>query len=378
MSRFIQRNSTSAVSGSAIGQTFIRERPERAEERVDVQRCARRALLCAASIAASMFMTAGSAPRAHSRTTQVTWTGDVEPIVSARCVRCHQPNGFAPMSFATYHDAKAWASAIRAEVLSSRMPPWPAAPGYGDFSNDAHLSAVEVELLARWADGGAPLGSPAARTSADAVRPRGESMHIALPSVIAAAAERRVALPLASNRSRWLSAWAFEPGDRSLVEEATLSINGIAVGSWTAFDDRIVYPRQIADRIPRGAVVSVAVRYRKTSSPVVDHSAITLYFDRKPSRELRHLVAGCGPQAFDGDVELLAVKPVAAAAGDTIEVVAFGSDEVVTPISVVSRYRPEYPVTYRLRTPVRLAKGSRVEIRSSAPGCSAQIDYVDR
>src|SRR6185503_8842045 len=117
-------------------------------------------------------------------------------------VRCHQPNGFAPMSFATYHDAKAWASAIRAEVLSSRMPPWPAAPGYGDFSNDAHLSAVEVELLARWADGGAPLGSPAARTSADAVQPRGESMHIALPSVIAAAAERRVALPLASNRSR--------------------------------------------------------------------------------------------------------------------------------------------------------------------------------
>jgi hypothetical protein len=373
MARFIQRNSTSAGGGSAIGQTFIRERPESA----DVQRRARRALLCSA-VAVTVFMTGGSAPRAHSRTTQVTWSGDVEPIVSARCVRCHQPNGFAPMSLATYRDAKAWASAIRAEVLSSRMPPWPAAPGYGDFSNDAHLSAVEVEQLARWADGGAPLGSPAARPSTDALPPRGESMHIALPSVIAAATERRVALPLASNRSRWLSAWAFEPGDRSLVEEATLSIDGIAVGSWTAFDDRIVYPRQTADRIPRGAVVSVAVRYRKTSTPVVDRSAITLYFDRKPSRELRHMVAGCGRQTFDGDVELLAVKPIAAAAGDSIEVVAFGCDEVVTPISVVSRYRPEYPVTYRLRTPVRLAKGSRVEIRSSAPGCAAQIDYVER
>ena len=373
MSRFTQRNSTGVVSGSAIRQTFIRERRESA----DVQRRARGALLGAAIVVATL-MTGGSAPRAHSRTTQVTWTGDVEPIVNARCVRCHQPHGFAPMSLATYHDAKVWASAIRSEVLSSRMPPWPAAPGYGDFTNDAHLSAVEVELLARWADGGAPLGSPAARTSADAVATRGESLHIALPTVTTTGAERRVALPLASNRNRWLSAWAFEPGDRSLVEEATLSIDGIAVGSWTAFDDRIVYPRQIADRIPRGAVVSVAVRYRKSSSPVVDHSAITLYFDRKPSRELRHIVAGCGPQAFDGDVELLAVKPVAAAAGDTIEVVAFGSDEVVTPISVVSRYRPEYPVTYRLRTPVRLAKGSRVEGRSSAPGCSAQIDYVER
>jgi len=373
MSRFIQRNSMCAADPSAVGQTFIRERPETA----DVQRRARRALLCAA-IGAAMLMTGGSAPAAHSRTTQVTWNGDVEPIVSARCVGCHRPHGFAPMSLASYHDAKTWASAIRTEVLSARMPPWPAAPGYGDFSNDAHLSAIEMELLARWADGGAPLGSPATRTAADVQPLRGAAMHIALPAVTVAGTERRVALPLASDRNRWLSAWAFEPGDRSLVEEATLSINDIAVGSWTAFDDRIVYPRQIADRIPRGAAVTLAVRYRKTSSAVVDHSAITLYFDRKPSRELRHVVAGCGPQAFDGDIDLLAVKPIAAAAGDTIEVVAFGSDEVVTPISVVSRYQPEYPVTYRLRTPVHLAKGSRVEIRSSAPGCSAQIDYVDR
>src|SRR4029079_17571604 len=260
-------------------------------------------------------------------------------------------------------------SRICDEWWPARWPPWRAAPGYGDFSNDAHLSAIELELLARWADGGAPLGAAAASSAGDAFAPRGASMHIALPSVTVAGTERRVALPLASDRNRWLSAWAFEPGDRSLVEEATLSINGIAVGSWTAFDDRIVYPRQIADRIPRGAAVTLAVRYRKSSSAVVDRSAVTLYFDRKPSRELRHVVAGCGPQAFAGDVDLLAVKPIAAAAGDSIEVVAFGRDEVVTPISVVSRYRPEYPVTYRLRTPVHLAKGSRVEIRSSSPGC---------
>src|SRR3954466_1405096 len=164
MSHFIQRNSMGVVSASAVRQTFIRERPESA----CVQRRARRALLCAA-IAAAMLMTGRSAPRAHSRTTQVTWSGDVAAIVSARAARCHhtngraprggrrqQPNGFAPMSFATSREAKTWASAIRTEVLSARMPPWPAAPGYGDFSNDAHLSAVEVELLARWAGGGGP------------------------------------------------------------------------------------------------------------------------------------------------------------------------------------------------------------------------------
>src|SRR3954466_3646520 len=125
MSQFIQRISMPVVIASAVGQTFIRDCPDSA----GVQGRARRARLCAA-IGAAMLMTGGSAPHAHSRTTQVTWTGDVEPIVSARCVRCHQPNGFAPMSPASYQDGKAWASAIRTEVLSARMPPWPAAPGY--------------------------------------------------------------------------------------------------------------------------------------------------------------------------------------------------------------------------------------------------------
>src|SRR4029079_15117528 len=102
MSRFIQRNSMRVAGASAVGQTFIRERPESA----DVQGCARRVLWCAAIAATLMLTTGGAGPRAHSRTTQVTWNGDVQAIVSARCVRCHQPHGFAPMSLASYHDAK--------------------------------------------------------------------------------------------------------------------------------------------------------------------------------------------------------------------------------------------------------------------------------
>ena len=48
------------------------------------------------------------------------------------------------------------------------------------------------------------------------------------------------------------------------------------------------------------------------------------------------------------------------------------------PVTVVSRYRPEYDVTYRLRAPLRLARGSRVDIRASSPECTATLDYVAR
>jgi hypothetical protein len=72
------------------------------------------------------------------------------------------------------------------------------------------------------------------------------------------------------------------------------------------------------------------------------------------------------------------VKPTAAAAGDAIEVVAYAKDGEVTPIAVVDRYRPEYAVTYRMRAPVRVSRGSRVEIRALSAGCSARFDYVNR
>src|SRR6185295_19430867 len=102
----------------------------------------------------------GSRPAAHNRESQVTWTTDVEPILRRRCIGCHAANGFAPMSLATYQDARSWSKSIRREVLERRMPPWPAAKGFGDYVNDRSLTPIEVELLTSWADGATPLGPP--------------------------------------------------------------------------------------------------------------------------------------------------------------------------------------------------------------------------
>lgn len=94
---------------------------------------------------------------AHDRvTTKVTWEREVAPIVQARCVRCHQPGGRAPMPLGTYAEAKPWARAIKEQVLLRRMPKWHAARGYGDLANDPSLSSFEIALIASWVDGGAP------------------------------------------------------------------------------------------------------------------------------------------------------------------------------------------------------------------------------
>jgi hypothetical protein len=109
---------------------------------------------------------------AHDRiTTKVTWTRDVAPIVEARCVRCHRPDGPGPMPLTSYEAARPWARAIREEVLARRMPKWHAVRGYGDLLNDPSLSPFEIALLVAWVDGGAPKDLPAAPRVASAPDP---------------------------------------------------------------------------------------------------------------------------------------------------------------------------------------------------------------
>lgn len=114
-----------------------------------------------------VFATALASLQAHVRiSTKVTWEREVAPIVQARCVTCHRDGGRAPMSLATYEEARPWAKAIKEEVLARRMPKWHVVRGYGDFSNDPSLSAFEVALIASWADGGAPKVLPGGKAAA--------------------------------------------------------------------------------------------------------------------------------------------------------------------------------------------------------------------
>jgi hypothetical protein len=103
------------------------------------------------------------APRAAAHDpprTKVTWAGDIQRLVHARCIRCHSPGGKGPMSLETYEDARPYANAMREEVLARRMPKWHAARGYGQFANDPTLSPFDISLIVAWVDGGALRGDP--------------------------------------------------------------------------------------------------------------------------------------------------------------------------------------------------------------------------
>jgi len=89
----------------------------------------------------------------------VTFHKDVEAILQKNCQTCHRPGQVAPMSFMTYEAARPYARAMKAAVVSKKMPPWFADPHYGPYLNDRSLSQRDIDTIVKWADSGAPEGT---------------------------------------------------------------------------------------------------------------------------------------------------------------------------------------------------------------------------
>src|SRR6185503_3603064 len=87
-----------------------------------------------------------------------TFTKNVAPVLQKNCQGCHRPGEAAPFSLLTYEQARPWAKAMKEAVLLKKMPPWYADPHYGKFCNDRSLTQKEIDIIAAWADAGAPQG----------------------------------------------------------------------------------------------------------------------------------------------------------------------------------------------------------------------------
>jgi hypothetical protein len=105
-------------------------------------------------------VTIGAPQQAAQASAAPTFSGDVAPIMYAKCVTCHRPGEVAPMSLITFKDVRPWASSIRDKVTTRVMPPWHADRQYGAFRNEQSLSQAEIDTIVKWVNAGAPEGNP--------------------------------------------------------------------------------------------------------------------------------------------------------------------------------------------------------------------------
>ena len=106
-------------------------------------RLKRRVLACVIS-AAGLTSCRGTPAPASSTVAAPTYTGDIAPILGAKCAGCHRPGQGAPFTLLSYQDAHRRARAI-ADVTSAReMPPWLPEPNDPPFIGERRLSGAEI------------------------------------------------------------------------------------------------------------------------------------------------------------------------------------------------------------------------------------------
>jgi len=317
--------------------------------------------------------TYGPRGEAHTRPSDVTYLKDVAPILQKRCVGCHA-RGRAALALDDYDRARDSARAIREAVLERRMPPWPAAQGFGDFRNDRTLTPIEIELLVAWADGRTPRGTDAeaATASAPAAAP---AFTVSVPQGHPVRGGERLEVPLALEGGRSIVEWRFAPADGE-IRRAVFSVDGVRLGAWVPSQGAATLPDGVAVAAREGSRLVADLEYVKSRSASGGGGTLALAFGA-PGAPPSHLSFGCGAHAIARSVRAFAITPLARGAGDSIEVAARYRDGSVVPLSLVPRYQPAYPLTYEFRTPVRLPRGTIVDVRSSAPGCSVGLDVVE-
>jgi hypothetical protein len=163
---------------------------------------------------------------AATTSSQVTFSKDVAPILQNNCQGCHRPGEAAPFSLLTYQEARPWAKAMKAAVLTKKMPPWFADSSVGHFKNDRTMSQKEVDTLVKWVDAGAPEGNPK-----DLPKPLAfvegwnignPDMTLEMPQAFDIPASgtveyQYVILPQKFEKDTWVQMAEVRPGNRALV-----------------------------------------------------------------------------------------------------------------------------------------------------------------
>ncbi len=161
-----------------------------------------------------------------------TFNKDVLPILQKNCQTCHRSGGIAPMPLLTYQNARPWAKAIKAKVLSREMPPWFADPQYGKFRNAPKLTATDIQTLVAWADSGAREGDaadkPPAIQWADGWRIKPDVV-VSMPAPEAIPAKgigeiKSFFVPNPFKEDTWVSSIEIRPGDPSVVHHVIVQI----------------------------------------------------------------------------------------------------------------------------------------------------------
>ncbi|MBI4747027.1 MAG: hypothetical protein HY774_00940 [Acidobacteria bacterium] len=281
-------------------------------------------LLTLLIFAGTLFLISYSKPwlqrtvAAQSKQKVPTFNKEIVRIFQKNCQVCHHPNYIAPFSLMTYDEAKPWAQAIKAETQAKRMPPWKAASGCGSFNDERVLSAEDIDLIARWADAGAPEGKakhlpPPVNFSSDWLLGKPE-LELASPEAFSIPASgddiyQCFVLPHKFDQEAFLTASEILPDAAEVVHHVLLFVDtsgeaerldaddpapgytsfggpgfipAALLGGWAPGNFPRFTPKGIGVKIPKNSRIVMQVHYHPNGTAFTDRTRLGLHFAKEP------------------------------------------------------------------------------------------------
>jgi peroxiredoxin len=338
----------------------------------------------------------------------ITYTRHVARILQKNCQECHRPKQIGPMSLLTYEDAVDWSATIREVVAQKRMPPWHADPEHGRFANDRSLSKEERDTLLTWIDNGMAKGDekdlppPAEFAEGWRIGKPDVVFEMPIPYTVPSKKDKRsiryqyFPVKASFTEDRWIQAAEARPGNPKVVHHIIVYIvnpgqkrtreDGIGDGFLVAHapgDMPAVFPEGTAKKIARGATLLFQVHYTPTATPEKDRSAVGLIFAKKPPKfeartrsvaqrrlaippgEANHKVTST--TTLKKDALLISLMPHMHLRGKSFEYRVVFPDGKTQTLLRVPRYEFNWQTVYRLREPLPLPIGTRID-------CTAYFD----
>jgi tetratricopeptide (TPR) repeat protein len=352
---------------------------------------------------------------------QVTFNRDVAPILFRYCAGCHRPGEAGPFPLLTYKDAASHARQIAAVTQHRFMPPWLPEPGDFKLADELRLSANQIELIAKWVEGGTMEGA------ASDLPPKPsfvEGWQIGRPDLIIKAEKPYLLRAKGTdqywnfifrtpvNRTRWLKTLEIRPGDKRVVHHANVLVDrtqsarlqesspgagfaGMEIKIESeAFDPdshflfwkpgTVPYtdPDGMALRLDVGTDLVLNIHLQPSGKPEWIQPSLGLYFTDRPAKRFPMLVQLENDRKIDippgvkdfivtdeftvpEDVELLAIYPHAHYLGRDLQAFATYPDGTKKSLIHIPQWNLNWQAVYRYAAPLELPAGTVVSMRYS-------------
>ncbi len=359
-----------------------------------------RFVTCIGVVVAAVLAWSPSVPVSARAPAAPTFAKDVAPIFYSKCVECHRPTMFAPMSLITFDEARPWARSIRQRVAARTMPPWGADPAHGAFKNDPSLSEKEVATILAWVDAGAPKGN--ARDLPKAPK-FAEGWSIGKPDVVFTMTEdftipatgvveyQYLRLPTNITEDKWIQAIEIKPQARAHIHHviaytqptgSPLSENGVLgpgnIGGVTPNKPGVVFEPGVGRLLTANSDIVLQMHYTTNGEATTDRTQVGIVFAKEaPKMQQRGgsviqprfvIPAGApahevrGSRVLAVDTLITSFTPHMHVRGKSMTYIATFPDGTTEILLSVPKYDFNWQISYELAKPRLFPMGTTIEV----------------